>query len=162
MAVYWLDPYIDANIGGIHGTLDTTTRNGTYSYPFGLRDFIGVNTTSTLSGGNKQSVLANGDELRIKGLANWTDFCIDLGSNWYYDGTWLRDNVGTENSDITSYLSSHPIAHGTRPLSPRLAGTAHWQSPTHHCHLCPPKSDWQKAMPLASDSLPLSSIRSLL
>jgi hypothetical protein len=114
MAVYWLDPYIDANIGGIHGTLDTTTRDGTYSYPFGLRDFIGSgNTTSTLTGGNKQSLLANGDELRIKGLANWTDFCIDLGSNWYYDGNYLRDNVGTENSDITSYLSSHPISYGS-------------------------------------------------
>jgi hypothetical protein len=62
----------------------------------------------------KQSVLANGDELRIKGLANWTDFCIDLGSNWYFDGFYLTDNVGTENSDITSYLSSHPITYGTQ------------------------------------------------
>ena len=40
MAVYWCDPYIDAPIGSIHGTTDTTTRSGTYSAPWTLRDLF--------------------------------------------------------------------------------------------------------------------------
>ena len=54
MAVWWVDPYADANIGGIHGTLDITTRNGTYAYPFKFSDVV-----STSSNGLTTSVNGN-------------------------------------------------------------------------------------------------------
>ena len=78
MAVYWVDPYVDAGIGGIHGTTETTTRTGTYAAPFSWADVNG-----TQSGNYPGVTLADGDEIRIKGLSSLNDFYIDLGSVWY-------------------------------------------------------------------------------
>lgn len=65
MAIYWVDPYINSAAGGIHGTTDTTTRNGTYASPWNLVD---ITTAAKLTG------LASGDEVRFKGLAESTFF----------------------------------------------------------------------------------------
>ena len=66
MAIWWLDPYIEAAVGGIHGTTDTTTRNGSYAAPFAFSDVVGTSDNGATSI-NGQSI-ADGDELRLKGL----------------------------------------------------------------------------------------------
>ena len=64
MAIKWIDPYIDSPNGGIHGTVDGTTQDGTYAYPFPL------STSSSAGSATKTGLgLSNGDEVRIKGLA---------------------------------------------------------------------------------------------
>lgn len=65
MAIYWVDPYISSTNGPIHGTTDTTTRNGTYASPWSLVD---LTTAAKLTG------LLAGDEVRFKGLAEATFF----------------------------------------------------------------------------------------
>ena len=65
MAIYWVDPYLNSAAGGIHGTTDTTTRNGTYASPWNLTD---ITTSGKVSG------LTAGDEVRFKGLAESTFF----------------------------------------------------------------------------------------
>lgn len=63
MAVVWIDPYIDSPNGGIHGTIDGTTQDGSYSYPFPL------STNSSTGSATKTGLgLSTGDEVRIKGL----------------------------------------------------------------------------------------------
>lgn len=75
MAVYWLDPYIDAAVGGIHGTTDTTTRNGTYEYPIGFIDVITSGYVTSIGGTN----LTGGDEIRIKGQS-FSSFLYNIGT----------------------------------------------------------------------------------
>ena len=76
MTVYWVDPYIEADIGGIHGTTDTASRNGTYAAPWAITDIIGSSVTDTNS---KIYGLSNGDEVRLKGLA-MSSYLIDAGT----------------------------------------------------------------------------------
>jgi hypothetical protein len=81
MAVFWVDPYINAPIGGIHGTLNGTTRNGTYSYPFSLNDILPE--ANTLSNTTINGVaIADNDEIRMKGLP-LMNFMLDAGNNYY-------------------------------------------------------------------------------
>lgn len=97
MAVYWLDPHIGETYDqgspvartGIHGTTDTTTRNGSYAAPFTMADFTATDS-STLTAG--AAALSSGDELRIKGLS-LADYTYDLtntvasqdfDASWYY------------------------------------------------------------------------------
>ncbi len=75
MAIYWVDPYIDTTIGGIHGTTSTTTRDGAYATPFGLAEMFGVNKISALNG----TSLVSGDEIRLKGQA-LVDFYYNIGT----------------------------------------------------------------------------------
>lgn len=114
MAVYWVDPYAEADIGGIHGTVDITTRNGTYAYPWLLSDVIGTSTgvKSTING----TTLANGDEIRFKGLSDWTDFAIDLGSTWYGADTQRLYDTNASNTTLTGYLTTHPVTGGTNGI----------------------------------------------
>mgnify|MGYP003669768430 CR=1 FL=1 len=66
MAVVWIDPYIDSPNGGIHGTIDGTTQDGSYSYPFPL------STSSSTGSASKTGLgLSNGDEVRIKVILRW-------------------------------------------------------------------------------------------
>jgi len=76
MAIYWVDPYIEADIGGIHGTTDTVSRSGTYAAPWAITDIMGSSTTDTNS---KIYGLSNGDEVRLKGLA-MSSYLIDAGT----------------------------------------------------------------------------------
>jgi len=76
MAIYWVDPYIEADIGGIHGTTDTVSRSGTYAAPWAITDIIGSSATDTNS---KIYGLSNGDEVRLKGLA-MSSYLIDAGT----------------------------------------------------------------------------------
>jgi hypothetical protein len=73
MAIYWCDPYINAPIGGIHGTTSTTIRNGTYESPFNFYDIC--SNTNSING----VTLLDGDEIRLKGLA-FNDFLYDTGT----------------------------------------------------------------------------------
>lgn len=100
MAVFWVDPYINAPIGGIHGTLDGTTRNGTYSYPFSLDDIFPTNWSGSSITAINGVAIANNDELRLKGLP-LMDFMLDAGNNYYMTNfSTVRRN--TYNAAITT------------------------------------------------------------
>jgi hypothetical protein len=82
MTVYWVDPYIDTPNGGIHGTTDTTTRNGSYSAPWGFDQLFSTDANPySINGTN----LTNSDEIRLKGQAL---------SSYYY-------NIGTTGNKVT-------------------------------------------------------------
>lgn len=93
MTVYWVDPYLGATTQG-NGTTDTTSRSGTYAAPFGLDDCVKDNTTESnfLQG----TTLADGDEIRIKGLSFSTLFNLGC-TNGYASSSSLRIN----NNQIT-------------------------------------------------------------
>lgn len=67
MTVRWVDFTINTPLGGLAGTTDTTTRNGTYAAPFALSDLLS-NTSTPLTAYNGVT-LADGDEIRFKGAA---------------------------------------------------------------------------------------------
>ena len=71
MATYWCDPFLEATTQGT-GTTDTTTKNGTYAAPFSMFDFQLTSTSSQSTVGGV--TFADGDELRLKGLAFTTLF----------------------------------------------------------------------------------------
>ena len=96
MAVYWLDPYIDAAVGGIHGTTDTTTRNGTYAYPIGFTDVITSGYVVSIGGTN----LVGGDEIRIKGQS-FSSFLYNIGT------TGNKIPISSINSNGLNYDSSY-------------------------------------------------------
>jgi len=100
MAVYWVDPYIEASVGGIHGTTDTTSRSGTYAAPWALSDMYGTSTT----GNANLSGLSDGDEIRFKGLSQ-SSYLIDAGSDWYPDSNNISKATAL-NSATTSAISS--------------------------------------------------------
>lgn len=105
MAVYWVDPYIEADIGSIHGTTDTTSRSGTYAAPYAITDIIGTSTTDT---GSKISGLSDGDEVRLKGLA-MSSFLIDAGTFYTPDYRYTRktgETAPTAWSDARTARSS--------------------------------------------------------
>jgi len=100
MAVYWVDPYIEASVGGIHGTTDTTSRSGTYAAPWALSDMYATasNNNTNLSG------LSDGDEIRFKGLAK-SSYLIDAGSDFYVNGTNIS-KASSHTSAVTTAISS--------------------------------------------------------
>tara|TARA_Y100000114_G_scaffold102573_1_gene95733 strand:- start:253 stop:2367 length:2115 start_codon:yes stop_codon:yes gene_type:complete len=131
MAVYWLDPFLEATTQG-NGTTDTSTKDGSYAAPFSLNDFWSNSNVSfeTING----TTLSDGDEVRFKGLPFSTLF--ESKGNVYYSETLFYSPVkGTlkpitgnssfdatvstskssvfafQNSDISSYLPnwSHPL-----------------------------------------------------
>lgn len=108
MAVYWIDPYIDAPIGGIHGTLDGTTRNGTYEYPFRATDVITSGTNVMVING---VTLASGDEVRLKGLPAYTDFLVASSS-----GTWFTTNYYTLRTNTYDANLTTKVANGVNAV----------------------------------------------
>lgn len=112
MAVWWVDPFIEAAVGGIHGTVDGTTRNGTYSYPFRFSDICQSNVTTQGTSINGNTV-ASGDEVRFKSLANREAFLVDLGSTWYNNYGYRIYDTNTSNTALTSVGSSWPTEAGT-------------------------------------------------
>lgn len=104
MAVYWVDPYIEAGIGGIHGTTDTVSRTGTYSAPWAFSDMFSTSAT----GNTKLSGLSDGDEIRFKGLA-LNDFLVDMGSDWYASGSSLVKASALTAADSTARSATTTI-----------------------------------------------------
>lgn len=100
MAVYWVDPYIEASVGGIHGTTDTVSRSGTYAAPWALSDMY----ATAYAGNTNLSGLSDGDEIRFKGLS-LSSYLIDAGSDWYPDSTNIS-KASTLNSATLSAISS--------------------------------------------------------
>ena len=134
MTVYWADPFLEATTQG-NGTTDTTTRDGTYAAPFSFHNDLISTSISLLSSVNGVS-LANGDEIRIKGLPFATLFETQgnvyaastsvgltgelkpITGNTTFDATMNNTYPNTDsqcyafqNSDISSYLPgwSHPL-----------------------------------------------------
>lgn len=150
MAIYWLDPFLEATTQG-NGTTDTSTRDGAYASPYSLLDFSGTSTTLT------NFSFADGDELRIKGIAFSTLF--ETMGNVYAPGTggvdtYLYGHITAvtgntdfnktlnttksscfafQNSDISTYLPnwSHPFffvgypAFGSETRINTAVGTFH-------------------------------------
>ena len=133
MAIWWLDPYIEAAVGGVHGTTDTTTRNGSYAAPFAFSDVVSTSSSATTII-NGQSI-ADGDELRLKGLAyqsflyntSTTDNKLDVTYNSQY-----RFNVvsSEHQTQWNNWLTAHDnmnYNHGVvMYYDPNLVGTHKW------------------------------------
>ena len=94
MTVYWCDPYIDAVVDGIHGTTETTTRTGTYAAPFSFSDVNNAQANNNFPG----ATLVNGDEIRIKGLANVSAYQIDIGNDWYCSSYYHLYNYNAQTA----------------------------------------------------------------
>lgn len=126
MAVFWVDPYINAPIGAIHGTLDGTTRNGTYSYPFSMADLfpdVGTNAAVSING----VAIANNDEIRLKGLP-LMDFMLDAGNNFYtpsvtqvrrntYSAAITAEFAGTNNCLVMALINMPNLINNCIVLS---------------------------------------------
>ena len=128
MATYWLDPFLEATTQG-NGTTDTSTRDGAYASPYSLLDFSGSSSALT------NFSFADGDELRIKGIAFSTLFetmgnvyapgtggvkttslgyLVPVTGNTDFDDTFNTTKsccFAFQNSDISTYLPnwSHPF-----------------------------------------------------
>lgn len=133
MAIWWLDPYIEAAVGGVHGTTDTTTRNGSYAAPFAFSDVVSTSSSATTSI-NGQSI-ADGDELRLKGLAyqsflyntSTTDNKLDVT----YHTPYRFNVVSSEHqTQWDNWLTAHDnmnYNHGVvMYYDPNLIGTHKW------------------------------------
>ena len=129
MAIYWIDPFLEATTQG-NGTTDTTTEDGTYAAPFSITRFY-LTSYSYQSGANGIT-FSDGDELRIKGLPFSTLFeskgnVYSYSSSYRNSYTPLRPVTGNssfdatiatdksslfafQNSDVSSFLPnwSHP------------------------------------------------------
>ena len=71
MAIYYVDPYINATVGGIQGTNIPSARTGTWADPFSALDILnGSSSVSSING----VTIVNGDEIRFKGLSTFDDF----------------------------------------------------------------------------------------
>ena len=77
MAVYWVDPYINTPVGGIHGTTDTTSEQARMLL-LSMDDLMGTGNTniSTIN----STTLTSSDEIRFKGLSSISDFYYDIGT----------------------------------------------------------------------------------
>ena len=112
MAIYYVDPYINATVGGIQGTNIPSARTGTWSDPFSALDMLN-NSTSGLTTINGVNIVDN-DEIRFKGLASFEDFVfgnIQTTYNAYYrrnipsgvNQTIFSDWKTALNTNIGSY-----------------------------------------------------------
>lgn len=84
MTVYYVDPYLNASVGGIQGTNPASARTGTWTDPFNCFDILTSAAGITSING---ITLASGDEIRLKGLASIDSFVYGnirtLGLNSY-------------------------------------------------------------------------------
>ena len=71
MAIYYVDPYINASVGGIQGTNIPSARTGTWADPFKLTDIANNSSSITQLNG---ITINNGDEIRFKGLSSIDSF----------------------------------------------------------------------------------------
>ena len=116
MTVYWCDPYIDANVGGIHGTTETTTRTGTYAAPFSFYD-VNNNYANNFPG----VTLADEDEIRIKGLANVSAFLVDIGNDWYCNSYYRLNKDTTATAFTTEYTAKNNQAGYAFMIDPTVS-----------------------------------------
>ena len=138
MTVYWCDPYLEADTQG-NGTTDTTTRSGTYSAPFSLSDLFNQTTASPAVHTYNSVALADGDELRFKGLPfstlfeSWGDVypsgsILVRGNNNTQDFSTPNWNAGSGNG---SSSKSHVFAFADT-ISQEITGN--WTYPLFITH----------------------------
>jgi len=111
MSVYWLDPYAEAACGGIHGTVNATTRNGSYSYPFVFSDMF---TSSSAGISSINGVTISGsDEIRIKGLASETSFAFVASTGSGTTVSFITSGNPASNHDFgdSTYVSEYIAAN---------------------------------------------------
>lgn len=127
MATYWIDPFLEANIQGIHGTLNTTTRNGTYEYPFSILDFVQTNSTQQTSVNGV--TFTSGDQIRIKGQA-LTDYFFNIGSpdKWQKVTGFSSSDMYLDNT-YTAGLNSYRASINNTPTSNNGSGVYVYYDP---------------------------------
>jgi len=104
MAIYWVDPYINSPSGGIHGTVNGTTRDGSYSYPLSFDDIAQTSRLQFNINGNMPTALTDNDEVRLKGMA-LSDFLFNTGTT---DNKITSEGTGTGSwSNIDSLRMLH-------------------------------------------------------
>tara|TARA_Y100000114_G_scaffold84501_2_gene78055 strand:- start:7651 stop:9723 length:2073 start_codon:yes stop_codon:yes gene_type:complete len=138
MTVYWCDPYLEASTQG-NGTTDTSTRSGTYAAPFSLSDLNNQSTASPNVHTYNSVALADGDELRFKGLPfstlfeSWGDvYCS--GSNLVRSSGNSQD-FSTPNWNAGSGNGSSSISHVFAiPDTICQAMTGNWTHPLFITH----------------------------
>ena len=104
MATYWIDPYLNTTNHG-NGTTDTSTEDGSYAAPFSWSNsqLFAENTNSpTAITTLNSTTLANGDEIRIKGLPFSTLF-QNLGQVYF---TAYYQNPVSGNSTYASNVQT--------------------------------------------------------
>ena len=119
MTVYWVDPYIDCNHGGIHGTTDSTSRSGTYAAPWGLYDII--QTSNSGVGSINGISLAHGDEIRLKGQAanlfNFQDRAANLPlDRWDSGGPGIDSSISADMTYLYNARQAYSTYSYTTPL----------------------------------------------
>lgn len=119
MTVYWVDPYIDCNNGGIHGTTDSTSRSGTYSAPWSLYDIM--QTSNTLVNTVAGISLAQGDEIRLKGQApnlfNFQDRAANLTiTRWDSGGPGIDSTNTTDMTYLYNARQAYSSYSYTTPV----------------------------------------------
>lgn len=115
MAVYWVDPYIECPIGGIHGTTDTVSRSGTYSAPYALSDIMGISVSDT---NNVISGMSDGDEIRLKGQ-DISNYLVDAGT-FYATGTNLYRIAGETAPSAWTTMRSNKQTYTGRSVDCHL------------------------------------------
>lgn len=106
MTIYWIDPYLGAT-SQCDGTTDTTTKSGTYAAPWAWTDCLSTSSSNltTING----TTLADGDEIRIKGLPFSTMFTLG-NSSAYCSGTSLYPNSGFGTGDLAEFQATGVVA----------------------------------------------------
>lgn len=106
MTVYWIDPYLTAT-SQCNGTTDTTTKSGTYAAPWAWTDCLSTSNSdlTTING----TTLADGDEIRIKGLPFSTMFTLG-NSSAYCSNTYLYPNNGFGAGDLAEFQATGVVA----------------------------------------------------
>ena len=130
MAVYWVDPYHNSTNGRLHGYTGSGTL-GTYTNPF-----EGDGDCNTISG------LADGDEVRIKGLAEASFFGSQetLTANTY-------GGVSTQHSHYTAGSGSafgNNVVRFRTDQSQRVMMAYTYSNKLSTCHN---SGTWQQGFP---------------
>jgi len=141
MATYWCDPFLEATTQGA-GTTDTSTKNGTYAAPFSITDFQSSSTASQSTVGGV--TFADGDELRLKGLAFTTLFeskgnvyeahdGLSTGSSGQDSDGELTAVTGNTDYDFGGYNSTRSCIYAFKnsDISSYLPG---WTHPLFFAH----------------------------
>ena len=112
MTVYWVDPYLAATSQG-NGTTDVSTKSGSYSAPFGLDDLYNASQTETnyLQG----TTLADGDEVRIKGLPFATLFTLGC-TRAYANSAYIR--ISNNQLNLADWLATKIVCFDPVKMAP--------------------------------------------
>jgi hypothetical protein len=101
MAIYWIDPYLEATTQG-NGTTTTSNQDGSYSAPWSWveADVMQNNNNPTNITSIDGNTLNDDDEIRIKGLPFNTLF-EDLGEVYFTSTSYNNGNIKPTSSNTT-------------------------------------------------------------